>query len=143
MVALFLKPKTLNLKPRSGQAVLSLVFIIGGIITVIGLTLAILANSIINSTSGFQAVEGSRAVAISGANDALMRLARVKGLSGAYSMPIDSNSASVTITQDSPLSGLVTITSSSTVSRKEVRIRVVVSRNSTSGAISLVSWEQY
>lgn len=140
---IYLKPQTSNLKPRIGQAVLSLVFIIGGIITVIGLTLAILANTIINSTSGFQAVERSQAAAVSGANDALMRLSRVKGLSGTYSMPIDDNSASVTITQDSPSSGLVTIISSSTVSRREVRLRVVVSRNSTSGVISLVSWEQY
>jgi len=127
----------------AGQAVLALVFIIGGLIALMGLTMAFLATSFINIAAGFQAAEGAAALANSGAEDALMRLSRAKNTSTTYSMPIDGNSVSVTITQNSPSSGLVTIISSSTVSRRERRVRVVVSRNATSGAISLVSWEPF
>ena len=142
-MAPFLKPKTSKLKPREGQAVLALVFLIGGIITLIGLTLASLATSFIGSTSGFETAEKVQAVTTGGAYDALLRLSRAKGLSGTYTVPGLDASAVVTVTQDSPSTGLITITSSSTISRRERRIRVVVSRTATSGEIGLVSWESF
>ena len=41
--------------PRRGQATLSLVFLVGGIVILIGVTLSVLVISLINSGYGFQA----------------------------------------------------------------------------------------
>lgn len=131
------------LSTRYGQAVLALVLIIGGIITVVGLTLASLAISFIGSTSSFEAAEKAQTVSVGGIEDALLRLSRAKGLSGTYTLVGLDAPAAVTVTQDSPSTGLVTITSSSTISRHERRLKAVVSRNATSGEISLVSWETF
>ena len=137
----FLKAKSLKLKAGDGQAILSLVFLIGSIVTLLGITMAFLANSLINITGGFRAAEQAQSVAVSGAYDALMRLSRAKEFSGAYIVPINDWSANVTMVQDSPSAGLATITSNAVASRRRKEVRVVVSRNPVNGAISLVSWE--
>ncbi|MBI4087547.1 MAG: hypothetical protein HY434_01830 [Candidatus Liptonbacteria bacterium] len=130
------------LHSRRAQAVLSLVFLIGGIIVLAGLTLAFLANSFLNSTYGFAISERAKAVAASGAYDALMRLARNKDLStSGYSLSVGSDSATVSVTQDSPATGLVIVTSISTISNRERRVRAVVSRDATSSLIATVSWD--
>ncbi len=124
-----------------GQAVLSVVILIGGIITLIGVSMAFLAASFIGSAGGFQASEEARALASSGAYDALLRLSRAKGLAGTSTVPIDGNTVNVRVTQDSPASGLVTITASSTIARRERSVKVIVSRNATSGEITPFLWE--
>lgn len=134
-----LKTKTYNLKTPGGQAILSLVFLIGGIIVLIGLTVAFFATSFINVASGFQAAERAKFTAASGAYDALMRLARAKDLSGSYIVPVGGLSAAVTITQF-PSAGSVEIISAATVSNRDRKVRAVVSRNATSGEMSLFSW---
>ncbi len=140
---LVLNPKPYTLSSRRGQAVLSLVFLIGGIIVLAGITLAFLANSFLNSTYGFAISERAKALAASGVYDALLRLARNKDLSTiGYDISAGSYSATVSITQGPPSTGLVTITSTSVISGREKRIRAVVSRDATSSLISVVSWDQ-
>lgn len=128
-------------RDRKGQAILSLVFFIGGIIVLIGLTVAFFATSFINVASGFRVAERARFAAISGTEDAFMRLARDKDFSGNYVVPIDGISVDVTIAQDTPSVGLVEVVSAAAVSRRERTVRAIVSRNATSGEVSLFSWE--
>lgn len=128
---------------RQGQTVLSLVFLIGGIIVLAGITLAFLTSSFLNSTYGFRISERARALAASGVYDALLRLARNKDLQAAsYTISVGSDSATVSVAQDSPATGLVTITSTSIISNRQKRIRAIVSRNATSSELYLVSWDQ-
>lgn len=128
---------------RQGQTVLSLVFLIGGIIVLAGITLAFLTSSFLNSTHGFRISERARALAASGVYDALLRLARNKDLQAAsYTISAGNDSATVSVTQDSPATGLVTITSTSIISNRQKRIRAIVSRNATSSELYLVSWDQ-
>lgn len=137
-------PTTYYLLPtqRTGQAVLSLIFLMGGIMVMVGLTLAFIATSFVNSAYGFQASQRAQAVASSGIYDALMRLARDKDFSDAdYSVPLGDDSASVTVTQDSPVVGQATIVSIATVSRRKRQVRAVVSRNASTSRIVVVSWD--
>ncbi len=88
----------------------------GGLIVLMALTLVFLSQSFLTSSYGFQSSERAKAVAASGVYDAMLRLTRNKDLSESYSMPLGSYSASITVTQDTPGSGFVTIVSTSTVS---------------------------
>ena len=127
----------------TGQVVLSLVFLIGAIIILAGVTLAFLALSYLNSTYGYQAAERAKAVAASGVSDALLRLNRNKDLSSSgYAVSLGADSATVTVTQDAPSAGLVTVTSVATILFRQRRIRTVASRNATSGLTPVVSWDQ-
>lgn len=125
---------------RKAQAVLALVLLIGGIIVIIGLALAFFATSFVNSAYGFIAAQRAETVAASGVYDALLRLDRNKDLSGSVTVILDGNPASVTVTQDSPSSGLVAISSAATISNHTRTINAVVSRSSSTGETRLVSW---
>ena len=82
-------------------------------------------------------------LASAGAEDALMRLARNKDFSSvsSYSVPVGSDSASVTVNQNSPVAGQAKIVSSATVFFQQRKLQVIVSVDSTTGQISLVSWQ--
>lgn len=127
-----------------GQAVLSTVFLIGGIIILVGLGLAVLASSFINSTYGFQAALRAQAVASSGIHDGLMQLVRNKDFADVvgYTVPLGADSAAVTVTQNAPATGEATIYSTATVSQRRRAIKVVVSIDSTYGRVTVVSWQQ-
>lgn len=128
---------------RKGQAALSFVFLIGIITLSIGVTVALLAASFLNSGYGFQSANKAMALASAGAEDALMRLARNKDFSSVspYSVPVNSDSASVTVNQNSPLSGQAKIISTATSFFQQKKIQVIVSINSTTGEISVMSWQ--
>ncbi len=91
---------------KRGQAALSFVFLVGIIILSIGVTVAFLAASFLNSGYGFQAGNKAMALASAGIEDALIKLVRNKDFSSVspYSVPIGNDSASVTINQNSPIS---------------------------------------
>lgn len=132
--------------PRSqvaGQAVISFVFLIGSIVVITGITLAVLASSFLNSTYGFQLAERAQAVALSGVEDALVQLNRNKDFSSVsgYGVSIGSDSATVTVVQNSPLGGQVAITSTVTILNRQRTLRVIASRDSTTGRIILISWQ--
>jgi len=127
---------------RRGQAFLALIFFIGGIVLLIGITIAFLANSFIDSGYGYKAALQAEAVATSGANDAMLQLQRNSGFSsGGYNMTVGSSTATVTVTQNSPSSGFITILSTATVSNRTRNVNVVLSLNATTSQTSVVSWQ--
>lgn len=137
-------PTTYYLLPTKhhGQAALSFVILIGVIIISIGATLAFLAASFLSSGYGFQAANRALAVASAGAEDGLMQLVRNKDFSAVtpYPVPIGSDSASVTVAQNSPVSGQATVLSSATVSFRQRKIQVIVSVNGITSKVDVVSW---
>ena len=124
---IFLQPTTHHLKPTdgqariveirrakaqeenpnfiTGQAALALVFLIGGAVVLVGITLAFLVYNFVNSTSGFQAANRALGVALAGANDALVRLSinrrfyvdSTLGSNCTYDMYVGENKASVQV----------------------------------------------
>src|SRR3989344_4231985 len=139
-----LLPTTYYLLPtRRGQAALSTVLLIGGIIVLIGMSIAFLASSFLNSSQGYRQAQRAQAVVISGVEDALMQLARNKDFaSTGYSLAVGSSTASVSVTQDSPSTGQVTVVASSSVSSYQRTARVVISRNASTSQITVVSWTE-
>ena len=139
-----LQPKTYNLQPRraTGQAALSLVFLTGGIIVLVGLSLAFLAISFINSSFGFQSANKALAIASAGVYDALIQLVRNKSFSGSYCVPLPcgQGSSSTTVSQNTPSPGLVTIESQATSFVSRRKIKTIVSISSTTTQVNLVSW---
>ena len=126
-----------------GQTFLALVFLIGGIVLLIGFTLAFLANSFIDTGYGYQASVQAEAVAISGVEDALLQLDRVSSssLPGSYTIPVGSNTATVTVTQNVPSAGLITLLSAATVSSHTRKVNVVAAINAATNQVSVVSWQ--
>ena len=129
---------------RIGQTFLALVFLIGGIIALAGITLAFLATSFIDSSYGFQASIKAETVANSGVQDALLQLDRNPAFSniGGYFLPVGSSTATVTVTQGSPSANFITILSTATVSGHTKKINVVVSESTTTAQMSIVSQQE-
>ena len=125
------------------QAALSTVLLIGGIIGLIGMSIAFLASSFLNSSQGYRQAQRAQAVVISGVEDALIQLARNKDFaSTGYSLTVGSSTVSVSVTQDSPATGQATIVASSSVSSYQRTARVVVSRNASTSQTTVVSWTE-
>jgi len=145
---------------RVGQAALSLVLLVGGAVVMIGLTLIFLVFSFINASFGFRAANQALGVAISGANDALLQLARDKDFPGSdwasgvtgYYADVDDYVAYVSVSRswsegsitgaeypNSPEQAL--IVSKATVSNRTRTVRVLASV-SHDGKIDIISLEQ-
>ncbi len=121
---------------------MALVFLVGGIVILIGATLAFLANSFIDTGYGYQALTQAEAVATSGAEDALLKIDRgVFASNAAYSFPVGSSTASVTVTLGSPSAGYDTILSSATVANRTKAVSVVVAVNASTSQASVTSWQ--
>lgn len=128
----------------NGQAALSLVFLIGGVLVLIGVTLSFVVISFLNATYGFQAANRALGVATAGVEDALLQLARNKDFSvpSGYSMPLGAASAAVKVTQGAPAAGLATILSQAVVGSHERKLQVVVSVSAATGRVHVVSWQE-
>lgn len=143
----YLQPTTCKLESRRGQAALSLVFLTGGIIVLIGVSLAFLAISFINSSFGFQSANKALAAASAGVNDAMLQLTRnksfVKSCFDNYCVPSScvQGDAAVAVTQNSPSPGLVTIESQATSFVSQRKIKAIVSVNASTTQVNLISWE--
>ena len=125
-----------------GQAALSLVLLTGGIILVVGVTVAFLAYTFISSGFGFQASERAELDAGAGGRDALLRLTRDKDFGSAgYTLPItDGHSATVSVVQNSPVTNQITILSQATVSGYSRKVRIIVSVDATTAVMSVLSF---
>ena len=128
---------------KKGQAFLALTFFIGGILAVAGILIAFITRSYVDTGYGVAASAKAEEAATAGAEDGLLQLDRNAAFSNTTGYSVSSASsttATVTVTQNSPSAGLVTILSASTVSGHVKKINVVVSENASTGQVSVVSW---
>lgn len=114
----------------------------GGAIVVIAATVAVVATAFIDSGYGLQASDRASAVATAGVNDAFLRLIRQNSFSsGGYVVTVPVGSATVSVTQNSPVAGEATVFSAAIVSGRTRKISAVFSINSSTGRVSPVSWQ--
>ena len=128
---------------KKGQVFLTLTFFIGGILAVTGILIAFLALSSVDTGYGVAAAYKAEAAATAGAEDGLLQLDRnatFSNTSGYSVSSASSTTATVTITQNSPSTGLATILSVATVSGHTKKVSVVVSENTATGQIGVISW---
>lgn len=120
-----------------GQAALSLVILVGGIIIAIGVGLAFIVGSSISASAAYQAGVRAEHVAVAGVSDAMLRLVRDRGFAdvSGYTMPIDTYQATVTVQQNVPSAGKATITSLARVSGYKRTLQVIVSIDQITGEI--------
>jgi hypothetical protein len=131
-------------KNNIGQTFLALVFLIGGIIAFVGITLAFLATSYIDSGYGFKESIIAESAAASGAQDALLQLNRNPSFSNTsgYSLMDGSTTATITVTQNAPSAGLITILSKATTVGHVKKMNVIVAENTTTDQMSVISWQE-
>lgn len=128
---------------KRAQAFLSLVFVIGGIVAVIGVLLAFLANTFIDTGYGYQASATAEAVATSGAEDALLQLDRNASFSSSgYSLAVGSSTATVVVTNNAAATGAVTVLSTASVSNRTRKVQVVLSETTSTGQLTITSWQE-
>ncbi len=129
-------------KGERAQTFLALVFLIGGIILLISVTLAFLTNSFIDTGYGLKASLDAQAVAASGIQDAILQLNRnITFSTSGYSVVVGSSTATVSVTQNSPSTGFVNILSSANVSGRVKKINVILTENTTTDSLGVVSWQ--
>ncbi len=131
------------LPTRKGQSALSMIILISAIVVFSGISMALLALSILNSTYGFRAGTQATEVAAAGIRDALLQLDRNKDFAtSSYSLSVDSYTATINVGQQtSTVHQRVHVTSTATVSNYTRRIHAVVSISSSTGQFSPLSWQ--
>jgi hypothetical protein len=130
-------------RKSSGQAFLSTILLMGGIMLVAGVVVAYLAIAFIDSGYGLQSSEVAEATATAGANDAFMRIVRNSDFSSTgYTLAVARNTANITVTQNVPSAGLATIFSTATVGGRTRKINVVISITSSTGQSTMLSWQE-
>jgi len=139
----FDKEIKINIKKNNGQAALATMLVIGGLISLIVLTLVIIISSYVSSSYAFQYSQRALAVANAGANDALIQLTRNKSFENqtGYTVNVLNDTATVQVIQNSPQSGQATIISIANVLNYKSRVRVIVSISDT-GEIRIIKREQ-
>jgi hypothetical protein len=127
---------------REGQAFLSTVFFIGGIMVIVGITMAIIAATFIDAGYGIQASNAAEAAATAGAEDAYLQLIRNSATPpSGYVVPNGTmTSATVTISPNTPSSGFATAVSVATVNGRTRKVQVTFAVNTTTGQVSVISW---
>ncbi|MGC8775802.1 MAG: hypothetical protein ACP5QN_00600 [Minisyncoccia bacterium] len=130
-------------KHKRGQAALSTILLIGGIIVLISITLVIIISSYASSAYSYQNAQKALAVANAGAEDGLLQLIRNKNFqdTSGYLVYSGSDTATVTVTQNSPATGQVTILSVANVFNYNKKVRMIVSINSN-GEVRVIKREQ-
>jgi hypothetical protein len=111
---------------------------------IIGATLTFVIVSFLNSTYGFRDANQALALAQSGVSDAVTQLTRNKDFaSTGYCVPDTGcgvGTATVSVTQNSPAVGQVTIISSASQNGRQRKLKEVVSVASSS-EVDAISWE--
>lgn len=121
---------------------MSTVLIVGGVMIVIAAAVAIIAATFVDSGYGLQASDRAESIATAGVNDAFLRLVRVSSFSSSsYMVTVPEGSATVAVTQGSPLAGEATVLSSATVGGRTRKINAVFGVSSSTGQVVLVLWQ--
>lgn len=126
-----------------GQSFLALVLLIGGIVALAGFAVAFFASSFVDSSYGYQASAEAEAAAMSGAEDALLQLDRNANFAtSSYSLVVGSTTATINVAQNTPSTNFVSVSSTATVAGRVREISVILSKNSSTSQMTVVSWQE-
>ncbi len=141
---IFSRKKGIIIGARKGQAFLATVLLIGGIVVAAGILLAALVFSYIDSGYGLRASYVAEAMASAGAEDALLQLARNGSFSNpsGYTVAMGVYTATVTVNQNIPSQGLITILSAATVLFRTREVTAVVAEDPSTNQVTLISWQE-
>ena len=130
-----------GLPKKRGQATLGFVFLVASIILIVSVSFVFVVISLVNSGFGYQAAQQANMAANSGVEDAFLQLARNKDFSSSgYSFLVSSASAAVSVSQNMPLPGQVTIVSSGIFGSATHRIQAIATVATSTTNINILSW---
>ncbi len=130
-------------RTRTGQAFLSMVLFVGGIMVLVGITMVIITATFVDSGYGIQASNSAEAAATAGIEDAYIQLIRngaFQNTSGYVVSNTSTTFAIVTVAQGSPGVGYATAVSLATVSARTRKVQAVFAINAATGQVAVVSW---
>ncbi len=126
-----------------GQSYLILVLLIGGIVVFVAITLVFLVNSFLSGSTSFRFANRAEAVAKSGIDDALLRLARdYANAPSSYSLVVGSDVATVSVTKDTPVANEITVSSTASVTsgfNGRRTLQAIVLKDATTGQVTILS----
>ena len=122
---------------QRGVALLPMILVLFGLVAVVGVAIAGISVSENTISSTKDASDKALAIAESGIQDALMKLARGTE-SASYSLPVSGGTATITI---SGIPGTVTITSTGTLNSKSRKISAIVTVDANR-KITQTSWQE-
>jgi len=139
-------PKSPTATFNSGVAALSTVLGLALIISVAAIAVGLISFFEIQIALSQIKSQEAYLAAQSGAQDALMKIARDKSFTAAspYSLTIGANTAAVTVTDVDTLNapGKKQIVSTGTASNRKRRIQVDLVADTVSGAVTIISWKE-
>lgn len=131
-----LMQKYVQINFRYGQAALSMILLIGGIISLIVITLIVMISSY--SSYAFYNTLKALAAANSGIDDALMRIVRDKSFSAPNGYTINIDGIEISVVVEQSVNGKVIIISSATFLSYNSKIKAIVSLDDN-GEVRLIS----
>jgi ABC-type lipoprotein release transport system permease subunit len=129
------------IKEKKAQTMLSLVFLISGVMIAIGVAVAIIAVSFINSVYAYRSASLVEAMAESGINDAVLRLERNNSYTGQFVINFSNGSVTVTVSSG-PLTNQDTVTAFSQLASAQQKITAILAIDPTTKVVSVVSWQK-
>ncbi len=136
--------KLINNKKR-GIALLPAVLMIGIIVVELGIALAFVIYLSNLSSYGVRLSQEALHAAQAGANDAILRTIKDKDfptVGSVYTITIGRASIQITVSKNQPDTGQNTITAVATVLTRQKSIQAIISINSITGEVSVVSFEE-
>jgi hypothetical protein len=127
---------------QKGQAFLGLVMLIGGIILVVGIMVAFLSNSSVDISYGYNSSVNAQAAAKAGIQDALIRLNRNSSYAAtnpSYTLSVSSSSVLVSIGNNTPSLGFITVSSTATLGNYKQSVSAVVAYSSSTNQLTVIS----
>ncbi|MDR3402408.1 MAG: hypothetical protein P4L99_07910 [Chthoniobacter sp.] len=120
-----------------------MILLIGSVIAIVGVLVLFLSGSLADTSYGVKAEAVAQAAATAGAEDAMLQLARnsISTFPATYSIPVGSTTATVNVNVDTPSAGFITVTSTAIFSNHKKVLRVVLSEDSNTTQVSVVSWQ--
>jgi len=131
-----------NFRKNSGVAMLPLVLLIGGLITVIALTITLTSYLLNHSSAAIKWSSESLAGAQSGIEDGIMRIIRDNSYSGTSTLAIGNANITVTVDSNTPVSGKDTITSLGIVRSMQRKLQAVVNIDAITGQVNIESIQE-
>ncbi|MFA5386694.1 MAG: hypothetical protein WC297_03455 [Candidatus Paceibacterota bacterium] len=134
-------------KENKGVAMLPLVLLIGGLITVIAITTTLTSYLLNHSSAAIKWSSEALAGAQTGVEDGIMKIIRNNSYSGDISLSVGNANVSITVLKDrdengTPIVGKDTITSLGVVRLSQRKLQAVVNIDATTGQVNIESIQE-
>ena len=131
-----------NFRKNSGVAMLPLVLLIGGLITVIAITITLTSSLSSHSSAAIKWSSEALAGAQAGVDDGIIKIIRNNSHSGTSTLAIGNANVTVSIDSNAPISGKGTIISCGVVRSSQRKLQAIVNIDAITGQVNIESIQE-